>query len=129
MTNPVRLLISLSIEGGDQTELNNLTHELKSEIKRLKIDSIDDTSKGIAPKGTKAADWTDIGNMVITLAPAVIPPLFELLVSWIDRKPSTPVKIKIKVGRKTAQIEYDPTKTSSKELETIVKTLGRAVKK
>lgn len=67
--------------------------------------------------------------MVVTLAPAVLPPLFNLVKSWIERKPSTPVKIKIKVGKKTAQIEYDPTQTSLEELDKLVKSLTKSIKK
>jgi hypothetical protein len=43
--------------------------------------------------------------MAVTLAPAIIPPLLDLLKSWVERNPSTPVKIKVKVGKRTAQIE------------------------
>jgi hypothetical protein len=67
--------------------------------------------------------------MAVTLAPAVIPPLFDLLKSWVERKPSTPVKIRVKVGKRTAQIEYDPTKTSAKELEALIKSLSKSMKK
>jgi len=129
MTESAELLISLSLEDGDHTELDELTRELKSEIEQLRIYSIKDVSEGKAPDGTKAVDWLSIGNVIVTLAPTIIPPLFELLKSWVERKPLTPVKIKIKVGKKTAQLEYDPTKTSAKELETLIKTLGRTVKK
>jgi len=129
MTESTELLIFLSLEDGDQAELDELTRELKSEIGQLNVDSVDDVSQGEAPDGTKAIDWASIGNLAITLAPTIVPPLFELLKSWVERKPSTPVKIKIKVGNKTAQLEYDPTKTSAKELETLIKTLGRTVKK
>jgi len=129
MTQPTELLISLSIEDSDQAELDELTRELRSEIEQLSIDSVDNVSKGEAPAGTKAVDWASIGNLTVTLAPTIIPPLFELLKSWVDRKPSTPVKIRIKVGKKTAQIEYDPTKTSAKELETLVRSLSKTVNK
>jgi hypothetical protein len=47
----------------------------------------------------------------------------------IDRKPSTPVEIKIKAGKMAAQVEYDPTKTTAEELEALVKTLHRSGKK
>jgi allophanate hydrolase subunit 1 len=52
-----------------------------------------------------------------------------LLKSWVERKPSTPVKIRVKVGKRTAQIEYDPTRTSPKELEALIKALSKSVKK
>jgi hypothetical protein len=129
MSEPVTdLLIELSLEGGDAVELDELTRQLQSEVGELNVDSVEQVSTGIAPAGTKAVDMAAIGQMAVTLAPAVIPPLFDLLKSWIDRKPSTPVKIRVKVGKRTAQIEYDPTKTSPKELEALVKSLSKSVK-
>ncbi|MEO8358192.1 MAG: hypothetical protein ABI621_19985, partial [Chloroflexota bacterium] len=68
-------------------------------------------------------------QMAVTLAPTIVPPLFELLKSWVERKPSTPVKVRVKVGKRTAQIEYDPTHTSAKDLATLIKALNKSVEK
>jgi hypothetical protein len=123
------LLIELALEGGDVAELDELTRQLRTEMGELNVDSIEQVSAGVAPPGTKAVDLAAIGQMAITLAPAVIPPLFDLLKSWVERKPSTPVKIRVKVGKRTAQIEYDPTRTSPKELEALIKSLSKSMKK
>ena len=123
------LWIELSVEGGDAAELDELTRQLRTEVEELNVDSVEQVSAGAAPQGTKALDMAVIGQMAVTLAPVVIPPLFDLLKSWVDRKPSTPVKIKVKVGKRTAQIEYDPTKTSPKELEALIKSLSKSMKK
>ena len=125
---PAELFIELSLDGGNDTELDELTRQLKAEVEDLHVDSVEQVSAGIAPDGTKAADFAAIGQMAVTLAPAIIPPLFELLKSWVERKPSTPVTVKVKIGKRTAQIEYDPTKTSAKDLEALVKTLGKSIK-
>jgi hypothetical protein len=127
--NPTELLIELSVDNGDPAELDELTRQLRAEVEELNIDSIDQVSAGVAPEGIKAVDFTVIGQMAVTLAPAIIPPLFDLLKSWVERKPSTPVKIKVKFGTRTAQIEYDPTKMSAKDLETLIKTLNKSIKK
>src|SRR5215207_1014384 len=127
--NAAELLIELSVEGGDAAELDELTRQLRSELEELNVDSIEQVSAGAAPPGTKAVDLAAIGQMAVTLAPAIVPPLFDLLKSWVDRKPSTPVKIRVKVGKRTAQIEYDPTKTSAQELEALIKALNKSVKK
>jgi hypothetical protein len=123
------LLVELSLEGGDVVELDELTRQLRSEVAELDVDDVEQVSAGVAPPGTKAVDLAAIGQMAVTLAPAVIPPLFDLLKSWVERKPSTPVKIRVKVGKRTAQIEYDPTKTSAKELEALIKSLSKSMKK
>lgn len=127
--SPAELFIELSLEGGDSAELDELTHQLRTEVEELNVDSVEQISAGSAPAGTKAADFTAIGQMAVTLAPTIVPPLFELLKSWVERKPSTPVRVKVRVGRKTAQIEYDPTRTSSKDLDALIKALNKSVKK
>jgi hypothetical protein len=128
--NPTELFLELSLDGGDNAELEELSNQLKAEVSDLNVDSIEQVSEGPAPEGTKSADYMAIGQMAVTLAPALIPPLFDLLKSWVERKPSTtPVKIKVKVGKRTAQIEYDPTKTSAKDLEALVKTLNKSIKR
>ncbi len=126
--NPTELFIELLLDGGNDAELDELTRQLKAEVEELRVDSVEQVSAGEAPDGTKAVDMQLIGQMAVSLAPTIIPPLFELLKSWVERKPSTPVKIRVKVGKRTALIEYDPTKTSAQELEVLVKTLGRSLK-
>ena len=116
--NPAELFIELSIEGGDgdPAELDELTRQLRAEVEELNVDAVEEVSAGAAPRGTKAADLSAIGQLAVTLAPTIVPPLFELLRSWVERKPSTPVKVTVRVGKKTTQIEYDPTHTSAKDL-------------
>jgi hypothetical protein len=126
--NPAELFIELSLDRGNDAELDELARQLKAEVEELRVDSVEQVSAGEAPDGTKAVDMQLIGQMAVSLAPTIIPPLFELLKSWVERKPSTPVKIRVKVGKRTALIEYDPTKTSAQELEVLVKTLGRSLK-
>jgi len=127
--NPAELVIELLLDGGEPAELDELTRQLRTEVEELNIDSVEQVSAGVAPEGTKAADFAAIGEMAVTLAPAIIPPLFDLLKSWVQRKPSTPVTVKVRIGKRTAQIEYDPTKTSAKDLEALVKSLNKSLKK
>jgi hypothetical protein len=123
------LYVTLSVEDGDLAELDELTRELKQEIENLEVETVKPLAAGSLPRGAKSADWAVIGQMVVTLAPTVISPFFDLLRSWVERKPSTPVKVRIKVGKKTAQIEYDPTKTTAKDLDILIKSLSKSVKK
>ena len=126
--NPSTLIVELSVEGGDPAELDELTRQLRAEVNEMDVESVEQVSLGQAPDGTKAADMAALGQLAVTLAPTLVPPLFELLKSWVERKPSTPVKIRVKSGRKTAQIEYDPAHTSAKDLEELVKTLNKSLK-
>lgn len=121
--------IEVFVEGGDAEELDALTRELKAEIETLAVEAVQEVTTGNVPAGTKSADWAMIGQLIVTLTPSIIPPLIALLKSWVERKPSTPVKIRLKAGKKTAQIEYDPTKTNAKDLDLLVKALSKSMKK
>jgi hypothetical protein len=121
-------LIELSLERGAPAELDEFARRLRSELEELNVDSVEQVSAAGAPAGTKAVDLAAVGQMAITLAPAIVPPLFYLLSSRVERKPSTPVKVRAKVGKRTAQIAYDPTKTSAKDLEGLIKALNKSIK-
>lgn len=127
--NTAELLIELSLEGGEAAELDELARQLRGEVEELNVHAVEEVSLGAAPDGTKALDMAAIGQMAVTLAPTIIPPLFDLLKSWVERKPSTPVKIRVKVGKRTASIEYDPTRTSAKDLDLLIKSLNKSLKK
>ena len=126
--NSSTLIIDVSVEGGDPVELDELTRQLRAEVNELDVDSVEQVSAGSAPGGTKAVDMAALGQLAVTLAPTLVPPLFELLKSWVERKPSTPVKITVKSGRKSTQIEYDPSRTSPKEVEALVNALTQSMK-
>ncbi len=125
---PAELFIEVVLDGGNEAELDELTRQLRVEVEDLNVDAVEDVIEGSAPDGTKGPELTALGELAVTLAPAIIPPLFELLRSWVERKPSTPVKIRVKVGKRSALIEYDPTRTSAQELEVLVKTLGKSLR-
>lgn len=129
MTESTDLLISLSIEGedGDPTELEKLTRRLRAEIKQLDVDAIKNVSQGRAPDGTKAGGLVDWGNLVVSLGPVVLPQLFGLLKSYIERQRSVPVKLTVKVGKN--KIEYDPAKISAEDLDNLIKSLSKPAKK
>ena len=126
--NTSTLFVELSVDGGDSGELDDLTRQLAREVNELDVERVEQVSEGESPVGTKALDMAAIGQLAVTLAPTLVGPLFDLLKSWVERKPSTPVKIRVKVGKRTAQIEYDPTRTSAKDLEALIKALGKTVK-
>src|SRR5512139_1976168 len=126
--NSSTLIVDVSVEGGDPVELDELTRQLRAEVNELEVDSVEQVSAGPAPGGTQAVDMAALGQLAVTLAPTLVPPLFDLLKSWVERKPSTPVKITVKSGRKSTQIEYDPSRTSPQQVEELVKALRQSMK-
>jgi hypothetical protein len=124
-----QLLIAVELEGGDDAQVAQLSRELRSQITNLNVDAVEDVSLGQPPAGKKAADWVAIGQIAVTLAPVVVPPLVELIKSWVERKPSVPVKVTVKSGNKSATVAWDPTKTRAEDVDTILKTLGKTLAK
>jgi hypothetical protein len=125
---PVDVFVQLSLgETADTEELDEMARQLQSDISELNVDAVEPVSGGAAPQGTKSAEMVQAGQLLVTLAPTVIPPLFDLIKSWTARRPATPVKVKLKVGHKTADLEYDPATTTPAQLAALVKGLERSM--
>jgi hypothetical protein len=52
----------------DAEELSELTLWLRQELLELDVEEIDLAKRGTAPSGTKAADVSELGTLIITLA-------------------------------------------------------------
>ncbi len=132
MSEPLpELEISVSVDDGVPEEVDELARELRAEIAGLDVESVGEVAGGPAPEGSKGAmgiDLASIGQMTVTLAPVIVPPLFALLKSWVERKPSVPVTVRVKVGKRTAEIEYDPTKVSAEDVQALIKSLSKPVR-
>jgi hypothetical protein len=121
MNEPVELVIALKLEKGDGVELRKLTALLSSRIKEeLNVWPVESVSTGNVQANDKSDGWKELGEIAITLAPIIIPPLFDLLKKWIEQRPSTPVTLRIAFGE-DRYIDYDPTHVSAAELEKIVR--------
>jgi len=121
MNEPVELVIALTLDDGDDEEVQSLTASLRSQIKKLDVWSVENVSAGNAPAESKSVDLKALGEIAVTLAPIIIPPLFDLLRAWVAQKPSTPMKLTVVFGP-DKYIEYDPTHISPAELEKLVKS-------
>lgn len=119
------LHISVSVPDGDPEEVDKLTRALRSQLEQLDVETVESVSAGAVPEGAKAVDWQLVGQLAVTLAPIVITPVFDLLKAWIQRQPSVPVKIRVRIGKKVSEVEYDPTKTSADDLNKLLKTLEK----
>ena len=125
----VEILVEISPEeqvGAE--ELNELAHQLNDEILHLNVDAVEPVVSGAAPDGTKSAEMVQVGQLLVTLGPSLVEPLFNLLKSWTVRRKAVPVKLKLKVGRKTADLEYDPSTTTPEEINKLVKGLERTLR-
>ena len=52
-----------------------------------------------------------IGAFTLLLLPQVLPPLVEIIKTWMGRDETRRVKIKITKGKKTYELEFHPSMT------------------
>ncbi|MDZ7344812.1 MAG: hypothetical protein ONA90_09915 [candidate division KSB1 bacterium] len=125
----VDLKIQLELDEADQEELDRITRDLRAEIEDLDVDSVKPVKGGPAPAGTKVVDWAQIGQLAVTLAPTIVPHLFELLKRRSARKPNTPLKLKVMVGDRALEAEYDPATISPEQVRQLTESLTKALGK
>ena len=121
MSDNLELLLVVKQEGEDSEAA---TQGLRSELQRLAIDQVSLAPTGPLPSGAKAVDPVTLGALAVSLAPVVIPPLIELLKSWMARKEGRSVVIRKKVGDVSTEIEIK-SPLSDESLAALVKQLSR----
>ncbi len=114
--------IQIELPGAEAEELDRLARQVREDL--LEQDGVTDVQPmraGEAPAGTKAVDWNLLGEWAVKLSVAAIPNMFDLLKKRAEKAPaSAPYKIRVKVGRRSAEVEYDPAHTSPEQLEALV---------
>lgn len=124
-----QLAIHLDLGESDAEELDRLTRQLRDEIKELNVESAEMAKGGDAPAGTKSAELILFNQMVVTLAPTLIPQVVGLIKQWTERRPTTPVKIKVAVGKKNVEAEFDPLTISTTDVEKMIAKITKALDK
>lgn len=117
MDNPglTQINIEISASGTTNEELDRMTRQLLSELRKSDVESAELTKGEPAPKGSKG-DPIAIGSIVISALPSVLPSVVALVQIWAARGQGRTVKFKGK------GIEFEG---SSEEL---IKLLGKIEK-
>jgi hypothetical protein len=105
MADDIELTLLVGQPDADAEELDRTTRRLRTELKDLSVESVSLSTAGQLPAGAKGADAVTLGALTISLAPVVIPPLIELLKSWMGRKEGRTVVIRKTVGDTSTEIE------------------------
>ena len=87
---------------GDEEALVR-TGYLKNEIEELSVDEAK-LVRTAAPAGAKAGEAILIGTMAVTMLPAILTPLLELVRDWLSR--NRDIRIKARIGDDEIEIEY-----------------------
>jgi hypothetical protein len=96
-----------------EEELDRMTRNLLFELRQTDVESAELVSVGTAPDGTKG-DAITIGTLAMTVVPAVLPVVIEMIRAWAGRREGRTVKFKGK------GIEFEG---SPEELQKLLDTL------
>lgn len=127
VANDLNLVLHLTVPGADPERLDRATARLRSELRDLPVANVGPVLTSSAPAGAKSgAETMALGAILISLAPTVIPPLFDLLKGWMSRNPGVSTKIRYhSASGEQLEVEFDPTRMSREELAGLVDTLRK----
>lgn len=76
-----------------EEELDRMTRNLLAELQATDVESAELVSVGVAPEGSKG-DPITIGTLAMTVMPAVLPVVIDLVRAWAGRREGRTVKFK-----------------------------------
>lgn len=124
------LTLAIRAPGCDKNELDRLTRSLQNEIGQLDVEFVKPKDETPVPKGALAAESLQLGQIIIELAPTVVPALVAVAIAWINRHADTSSEIKKRFLLKCKYKDFEfqlGTETSKNELKTIEKKLQNTI--
>lgn len=123
-SSEVQLYLTITEENADPERLDELTGRLLRDLRDSGAESVERSSGGAAPDGTKGDAFT-LGALALVAVPAFLPKLIDFLQAWSLRgEESRKVKIKTPTG---LEVEFTPEKKLSQdELLALVERLAHA---
>ena len=125
MGNPTcNLMLSFDMgKGIPEQKLYEITTHLLDSIAKTGVDSVK-RAEGKAVKNTKGFP-VDINTLIINLTSVgALTAIIQLVRDWAMRTEGRRVKMKVQIGNKVLEFEYNPTMISEKELLNFVKKLA-----
>ena len=116
---PIELEIEVLATDTTEEELDKITRNLLSELRRTDVESANLVSIGTAPEGSKG-DPITIGTLAVTAFPIVLPGVIDMIKGWASRGQGRTVKFKGK------GIEFEG---SPEELQKLLASLEKGKKK
>ncbi len=101
----IQFTVQIKLDDGDPEELDALTRQLLDELNQLDVESVDLSTLGAAPEGTKGAEAVTLGALAVAVLPALMPKIIEFCQAWALRGQGRTVKFKGKVGGQDIEFE------------------------
>lgn len=107
MADPQALHLSLAISspGSTDEELDQMTRQLLSQLKDLRLESVSLAKGDQDPVGTKGVDAVTVEAIVMTVLPTMLPQFLEFLQSWTLQSKGRTMKFKGKIVDQQVEVE------------------------
>lgn len=80
----------------DDEELDELGRQLRRRLLELDVDDVRAAHSGAGiPVGAKPGEAIALGAFIVSLAPAVLPSVLQLLDTWIQNRPVRSIKVEL----------------------------------
>jgi hypothetical protein len=119
--------LDLALEMGDDVdseELDRATRHLRNAIDETGVESVELSAEQDVPEGAKAVDPVAIGSMLVSVLSATLPGLLAVLHSWVTVSGGRKVKLKVRAGRRSVDLEI-PGRMTERELADLLRTITR----
>src|ERR1700681_96692 len=115
------MTLQITAAGADDEELDRMTRQLRSELEEAGLQSA--LAPGVAPAGAKVFDPITRGVLLLKVVPIATPAVANVLQSWIGRDAGRMVKLSLKVGDRSVDVEFSPKQMSSADVNGLVASL------
>jgi hypothetical protein len=119
--------LDLALDMGDDVdreELDRATRILRSEIDQVGVESVELRAGQAVPEGAKAVDPVAIGSLLVSVLSATLPKLIAVLHSWVTVSGGRKIKLKVRAGRKSVDLEI-PGSMTEPQLAHLLRTITR----
>jgi hypothetical protein len=90
-----KLEVQLKIDAhADAEELDQLTTSLRRQLLELDVEAVERPRAEEPPPGARAVEAAALGELLVTLAPAVVGAVVETIRSWLSRSRGRSAKLK-----------------------------------
>jgi hypothetical protein len=117
------LELEISAQEATAEDIDQMTRQLLKELRETDVESVELMKAGIAPPGTKSADPVTTGAIIMTVLPAALPKIIEMVQAWATRGKGRAVKFKGKVNGQVIEFEG-----STEDLQKILASLSEVKK-
>jgi hypothetical protein len=94
---PDNLLLRIDVDevAADDEERAEIARRLRRVLLELDVESVTDATSGPAPEDSKGLELAEAGALLVSLAPALLKPLADLLQRWLGDRATRTVKMTV----------------------------------